>query len=49
MSCFLIDAQAREENLDHAARHASRLERATPLLETIKRQIEAARVDAHAR
>jgi transposase len=43
---FLIDAQAREENLDHAARHASRLERATPLLETIKRQIEAARVDA---
>jgi hypothetical protein len=31
---------------DHAARHASRLERATPLLDTIKRQVEASRVDS---
>ncbi len=43
---FAIDAQARADNLDHAARHALRLERAIPLLDTIKQQIEAARADA---
>jgi len=33
---FGIDAQARELNLDHAARHALRLERAKPLVEVIR-------------
>ena len=40
---FGIDAQAREQNLDHPARHALRLERAKPLLEMIRREVEAAR------
>ena len=40
---FGIDAQAREQNLDHAARHALRLERAKPLLEIIRGEVEAAR------
>jgi transposase len=40
---FGIDAQAREQNLDHAARHALRQERAKPLVETIHGDIEAAR------
>jgi transposase len=40
---FGIDAQARELNLDHAARHALRLERAKPLLEIIRGEVEAAR------
>ena len=40
---FGIDAQAREQNLDHAARHALRLERAKPLLEVIRGEVEAAR------
>jgi hypothetical protein len=40
---FGIDAQARELNLDHAARHALRLERAKPLLEIIRGEAEAAR------
>ena len=39
---FGIDAQARSRNLDHAARHALRLERAKPLVETIREQVEAA-------
>lgn len=43
---FAIDAQARTDKLDHAARHALRLERAIPLLDTIQQQIEAARADA---
>jgi transposase len=43
---FVIDAQARADNLDRAARHALRLERAIPLLDTIKQQIEAARANA---
>jgi transposase len=43
---FGIDAQARTDNLDHATRHALRLERAIPLLDTIKQQIEAARAGA---
>src|SRR5208337_2917593 len=40
---FGIDAQARELNLDHAARQALRLERAKPLLEVIRGEVEAAR------
>ena len=43
---FAIDAGAREQNLDHAARHALRLERARPLLPIIRQEIEAARTQA---
>jgi transposase len=43
---FGVDAEAREQNLDHAARHALRLERAPPLLDLLKPQIEAAGVQA---
>jgi transposase len=43
---FSIDAQARSANLDHASRHVLRLERARPLLDLLKPQIEAARTDA---
>ena len=39
---FAIDAQAREENMDHAARHALRSERAPLVLAELKTQIEAA-------
>jgi transposase len=40
---FWIDALAREQNLDHSARHALRLERSKPLLEVIRMEVEAAR------
>ena len=40
---FGIDALAREEKLDHAARHVLRLERAQPLVEIIRGEVEAAR------
>lgn len=40
---FRIDALAREQNLDHAARHLLRWEQSRPMLETIRREIEAAR------
>src|SRR5208283_5045838 len=40
---FAIDALAREQNLDIAARHALRLERSKPLLEEIRGEVEAAR------
>lgn len=40
---FGIDAPARAQNLDHAARHALRLERAKPLVEVIRGEVEAAR------
>lgn len=43
---FSIDAEARSANLDHAARHALRLERARPLLDLLKPQIEAAHAEA---
>jgi len=43
---FAIDAQARAQNLDLAARHALRLERAPPLLAIIRHEIEAARTQA---
>jgi transposase len=36
---FAIDAQARNENMDHAARHALRLEKAPPLLAEIRTHI----------
>ena len=39
---FGIDAQAREQNLDLAARHALRLEHSKPLLDVIKKEVEAA-------
>jgi len=40
---FAVDGLAREQSLDHAARHALRLERARPLLETIRTEVETAR------
>ena len=40
---FGIDALAREEKLDHAARHVLRLERAQPLVGIIRGEVEAAR------
>jgi transposase len=40
---FGIDRVAREEKLDHAARHVLRLERAKPLVEIIRGEVEAAR------
>jgi hypothetical protein len=43
---FSIDAQARAENFDPAARHALRLEQARPLLDLLQQQIELARADA---
>jgi transposase len=39
---FAIDAQAREEKMDHAARHALRQQHARPLLDEIRAQILAA-------
>jgi transposase len=38
---FAVDARARAENLDLAARHALRQEQARPLLDALKRKIEA--------
>jgi hypothetical protein len=35
---FAIDARARDEKMDHAARHALRLEEALPLLDKISLQ-----------
>jgi transposase len=43
---FAIDAEARAQNLDHAARQVLRTERARPLLDQIRRQVEAARASA---
>jgi transposase len=40
---FGIDALAREEKLDQAARHVLRLERAQPLVAIIRAEVEAAR------
>ncbi len=39
---FAIDAQARDENMDHAARHTLRMERARLVLAELKAQIESA-------
>src|SRR4051812_30604273 len=43
---FAIDAEARSANLDHAARHALRPQRARPLLDILKPQMEAAQAEA---
>jgi transposase len=43
---FSIDAEARSAHLDHAARHALRLQRARPLLDLLKPQIEAIQAEA---
>jgi hypothetical protein len=43
---FAIDAEARAQNMDLAARHKLRQKRATPLLAEIRRQIEAAQANA---
>ena len=40
---FAIDAQAREENMDHAARHILRQEQAPPVLEEIREHIQTMR------
>jgi len=40
---FGIDAQARQQDLDHAARHALRLDRAKPLVAAIHGKVKAAR------
>jgi transposase len=40
---FGIDALAREEKLDHAARHVLRQEKSRPLAEVIRGEVEAAR------
>jgi transposase len=39
---FAIDAEARDQSMDHAARHALRMERAPLVLAELKAQIEAA-------
>ena len=43
---FAIDARAREEKLDHAARHQLRQQYAPALLEQVRKQIEIARTSA---
>jgi transposase len=43
---FLIDAQAREEKMDHAARHTLRREKAPPLLDEIREHIQTTRQTA---
>ena len=43
---FAIDADAREKKMDHAARHALRLERAPALLDEIRAQILCAQKNA---
>jgi transposase len=43
---FAIDAEAREQNLDVGARHALRQQRARPLVEGIKTQIQTAQAGA---
>ena len=43
---FAIDAEARQRELSREARHALRQEKAKPLLDVIRQQIEAARITA---
>lgn len=43
---FLIDAEARDAGMDHAARHALRQARSRPLLDIIKTEMEAAQLAA---
>jgi hypothetical protein len=41
---FAIDAEARNEGMDHAARHVLRGKKSRPLLEAMKQELEAAKV-----
>ena len=41
---FAVDAEARDAGMDHAARHVLRGERCGPLLEAMKKEMEAAKV-----
>ena len=41
---FLIDAEARNAGMDHAARHALRQQRSRPLLDIIKEELKSAQV-----
>jgi transposase len=43
---FLIDAEARNAGMDHAARHALRQQRSRPLLDIIKEEMKAAQIAA---
>jgi transposase len=43
---FGIDAQAREQHLDHAGRHALRQQEARPLVEIIEKKVKAIRKDS---
>jgi len=43
---FAIDAEAREKNMDHAARHGLRLEKAPALLDEIRAQLLEAQKNA---
>ena len=43
---FAIDAEAREKNMDHAARHGLRLEKAPALLDKIRAQVLEAQKNA---
>jgi transposase len=43
---FAIDAEARAQSLDHAARHALRQQKAPGLLERIRQQVESCQRDA---
>jgi transposase len=40
---FAVDAEARDARMDYDARHVLRQERSRPLLETVKKEMEAAR------
>ena len=40
---FAVDAEARDADMDHAARHVLRGEKSRPLLESMKKEMEAAR------
>jgi transposase len=41
---FAVDAEARDAGMDHAARHVLRGEKSRPLLEAMKKEMEAAKV-----
>ena len=43
---FLIDAEARNAGMDHAARHTLRQQRSRPLLDIIKEEMKSAQVTA---
>jgi hypothetical protein len=42
---FAIDAEARNDGMDHAARHVLREKKSRPLLEAMKQEMEAAKVE----